>query len=104
MKGIFDFNNPVMSFLSKLADLMILNVLTIICCVPIVTVGASLSSMYYVLLRLRNEETSFVTKDFFHAFRQNLRQGRICVAKTVKWNPSVMNDTKFGVEDESYNF
>ena len=69
MKGIFDFNNPVMSFLSKLADLMILNVLTIICCVPIVTVGASLSSMYYVLLRLRNEETSFVTKDFFHAFR-----------------------------------
>ena len=77
MKGIFDFNNPAMSFLSKLADLMILNVLTIICCVPIVTVGASLSSMYYVLLRLRNEETSFVTKDFFHAFRQNLRQGII---------------------------
>ena len=77
MKDIFDFNNPVMSFLSKLADLMILNVITLICCVPIVTVGASLSSMYYVLLRLRQEETSFVTKDFFHAFRQNLKQGII---------------------------
>lgn len=77
MKDFFDFNNPVMSFLSKLADLMILNVITLICCVPIVTVGASLSSMYYVLLRLRQEETSFVTKDFFHAFRQNLKQGII---------------------------
>lgn len=77
MKDVFDFNNPVMSFLSKLADLMILNVITLICCVPIVTVGASLSSMYYVLLRLRQEETSFVTKDFFHAFRQNLKQGII---------------------------
>ena len=33
--------------------------------------------MYYVLLRLRQEETSFVTKDFFHAFRQNLKQGII---------------------------
>lgn len=77
MKDVFDFNNPVMSFLSKQADLMILNVITLICCVPIVTVGASLSSMYYVLLRLRQEETSFVTKDFFHAFRQNLKQGII---------------------------
>jgi uncharacterized membrane protein YesL len=77
MKGLFDFNNPFMSFINKLADLMILNALTLICCLPIVTVGASLSSMYYVLLRLRKEETSFVTKDFFHAFRQNLRQGII---------------------------
>ena len=77
-----------MSFLSKLADLMILNVITLICCVPIVTVGASLSSMYYVLLRLRQEETSFVTKDFFHAFRQNLK------AVTFSYDDGVTQDIR----------
>ena len=32
---LFNLDSPVMVFLSKVANLMILNVLTIICCIPI---------------------------------------------------------------------
>ena len=37
---LFNLDSPVMVFLSKVANLMILNVLTIICCIPIFTAGA----------------------------------------------------------------
>ena len=36
---LFNLDSPVMVFLSKVANLMILNVLTIICCIPIFTAG-----------------------------------------------------------------
>ena len=77
MKGIFNLDSPLISFLSRLADLMILNVLTLICCIPIITIGASFTSMYYVLLRLHNDEINSVTKDFFHAFKINFKQATI---------------------------
>ena len=54
---------------------MLLNILFLLCCLPLVTIGASASALYSVCLKLvRNEET-YVAKDFFYAFRQNLKQG-----------------------------
>ena len=47
---LFNLDSPVMVFLSKVANLMILNVLTIICCIPIFTAGAAITALYYVCL------------------------------------------------------
>lgn len=73
MGNLFHIDNPVMVFLSKAADLMILNLLTLVCSIPIFTIGASFSAMHYALLRLRRDESTYVTKDFFHAFRKNFK-------------------------------
>ena len=70
-----DPNGPVFRFLNRIGDLMILNLLCIVCCLPIVTAGASVTAMYYVALRIRRKEDSGVIRDFFHSFRQNLKQG-----------------------------
>ena len=45
-------DSPFMKFLGTMADLMILNMLTVLCCVPIVTAGASFTAMHYVLQKL----------------------------------------------------
>lgn len=74
MKNFFDIDNPIMQFLSKIADLVILNVITMICCIPIITVGASLSGMSYVLLRMARNEECYVVKPFFKAFKDNFKQ------------------------------
>lgn len=73
MGNLFHIDNPVMAFLSKAADLMILNLLTLVCSIPIFTIGASFSAMHYALLRLRREESTYVTKDFFQAFKKNFK-------------------------------
>ena len=70
-----DPNGPVFRFINRIGDLMILNLLCIVCCLPIVTAGTSITAMYYVTLRMHRKEDNGVIKDFFHSFRQNLKQG-----------------------------
>lgn len=75
MRRLFNMDNPLFTFLSKLGDLMLINALCILCCIPIVTMGASITAMFYVTLRMVRNQESYIIKDFFHSFRQNLKQG-----------------------------
>lgn len=76
MKSLFSLDGPVMRFLSTMVDLMLLNVLWLVCSLPVITIGASTTACYYVCLRLTRGEAS-VTKDFFRSFRQNFKQATI---------------------------
>ena len=49
MRWLFDMENPVMRALSTTADLIVLNLLTILCCLPVVTVGAALFALFTLL-------------------------------------------------------
>lgn len=72
---LFNLDGPLMTFLGKMADLMWLNVLTMLCCIPIITVGASLSALNYMALKIVRDEECYITKGFFKAFKENFRQG-----------------------------
>jgi uncharacterized membrane protein YesL len=74
---IFDLDGPIIQFLNKMADIMWLNILTVICCIPIFTVGAAFTSMHYVALKIVRNEEGYITKDFFKAFKQNFVQSTI---------------------------
>ena len=96
-------------FFSRVAELMLLNLLFILCCLPIVTAGASTAALYSVCLKLIRKKDSYIVKDFFHAFRQNLKQGILIhlilsVAATiiitdlfVVWNMTEQADIYQGV-------
>lgn len=64
--------------MTRLADAMILNILFIITSLPIITIGVSWASMYYVTLKIiqdeKNEEIS-ILKNYLYSFKQNLLQG-----------------------------
>ena len=77
MKNLFSLDNPVMRFLDKMADLLILNVLFVVCSIPIITLGASATAMCYVTLKMRDEEEGSVFKNFLNAFRQNFVQATL---------------------------
>lgn len=77
MRNLFNLDSPLMQGLNKIADLMWLNVLTIICCLPIITAGASLTAMNYVVLKIVRDEETYITKSFFKSFKDNFIQGTI---------------------------
>ena len=52
MGRFFNLDSPLMTFLSKMADLMILNLLTLICCIPIITAGDAMTALYYMTVKL----------------------------------------------------
>ena len=77
MGRIFGLESPFMNFLNRVADLIWLNILTMICCIPVVTIGASLTAMNYVLLKMAKNEEGYITKAFFKSFKQNFKQATL---------------------------
>ena len=68
-------DNKIMNFLSSLGDLFLLNIVYLVCCIPIVTIGAATTALYYNTLKLaENRESSSLCREFFRVFRENFRQ------------------------------
>lgn len=77
MKKFFSDSNPLVRGLSKLADLMWLNALFIVTSLPIITIGASVTALYYETMRIIAGEESYITRDYFRAFKENFKQATI---------------------------
>ena len=54
--SIFEEGSPFQGFLNKVTDLLILNLVTLLLCLPVITAGAALTAMHYVLLKMGREE------------------------------------------------
>ncbi|MCC8061231.1 MAG: YesL family protein [Clostridiales bacterium] len=75
--GIFNYDNPVWRFIGKFFDIFVLNLLWIICSLPLFTIGASTTAVYYVTLRLVRDEEGGTIRSFFKSFRENFRQATV---------------------------
>ncbi len=71
------FDSKFVRFGNKLTDLMLLQFATLLCCLPIVTIGASFTAMYHVLLKMYRDEEPYVFREFFKAFKSNFKQSTI---------------------------
>lgn len=77
MERFFNMDNKFFSFMGKVADLCILNLVCILCCIPVVTAGASLTALYYVTLKMIRNEEAYIFRSFFKSFKQNFRQATV---------------------------
>ena len=73
MKKLFSVDGDLMSFLTRLADLAILNVIFLITCLPIVTIGPALVALYSVTLKMVKNEESYIFKGYFKSFKDNFK-------------------------------
>lgn len=73
MARLFDFNNPVWRFMGKVADMFFLTILWFICSIPVVTIGASTTALYYVALKMAKNHEGYLWKAFFKSFKENFR-------------------------------
>ncbi len=70
-------DSRIYHFFETAWNLILVNLLTLLCSIPIITVGASLSAMYDVLLRIRRKEEGVIHRGFFASFRRNFVQATI---------------------------
>ena len=74
---LFHPDNPVMRFLSRLFDLILLNLLFIFSCIPIITIGSALSAMYHVLFKIIDKKDPYIFKGYIKAFKENFKQATL---------------------------
>ena len=73
-KVILGSDSKMMSFLSRIFDLIILNILFVLCSLPVITIGSSLTALYSVTLKMVRNEESYIFRSFFKSFKENFRQ------------------------------
>lgn len=74
---LFNIDSPFMRALFFIGDLIILNVLFLVSCIPVVTIGASVTAMFTVTMRMTAKDDRGIAKPFFTAFRENFRKATI---------------------------
>ena len=78
MQKLFDPDGGFSHFITRLSQLIWLNILFLVCSLPVVTFGASSTALYTVLLRLLQGEDGHLTRRFFAAWRDNWKRASGC--------------------------
>lgn len=74
MGQLFAMDGKVNNFLRRVSDLVILNLLWLVCCLPVVTIGAATTALYRVTIEMARNEESYIVSVFFEALKENFKQ------------------------------
>ena len=77
MNGLLAPEGKITTILCTIGDLIILNLLVLLCSIPVVTFGAAFASMYQVVIKIVRKEEGHVATMYLRAFRQNLKNGTL---------------------------
>lgn len=72
--------NPVLDFINTLCNYVVLNLVFLISCLPVITIGTALASLYYVTLREARGEYGYLVRTYLKEFRKNLKSGTAAFA------------------------
>ncbi|MGN0326755.1 MAG: YesL family protein [Lachnospiraceae bacterium] len=86
----------LVSWAEKMVDLVLLNILWIVCSIPIVTMGAATVAMHYVIQKMAAGEVYHLWDDFWKGFRQNWKQGTAAEAVLLLMAAVAVADFRIG--------
>ena len=72
-RSLFDPNSAFFSGMERVWTLVVLNVLWVLCSLPVVTIGPSTAALYQVLGKVIQGEDSHTARKFFAAWRENFK-------------------------------
>lgn len=77
MGKIFDYENKFFQALEGITNIVILNFLFIICCIPVVTIGASVTATYSVAMSIVEDREPYIFREFLKKFKENFKQSTV---------------------------
>ena len=77
MRRLFNYNNGIFRAINKFADCIFVSILWIIFSIPIFTIGASTTALYYTVRKVIRYERSNLWKEFWESFRLNFKQSTV---------------------------
>ncbi|MFI3208249.1 MAG: DUF624 domain-containing protein [Eubacteriales bacterium] len=74
MKNMFDADNKFNMLLAKLGDLIVLNIIFCVTCIPIFTIGAAVTAMYEITLKMAKNQEAYIVKSYFKSMKSNFKK------------------------------
>lgn len=69
--------NGFFLFMSRIGDIVFLNLCFLLTCIPVITAGTALTALYTVTLKMAENQEGYVVRSYFKAFKDNFKQGMI---------------------------
>ena len=100
MDRLFNVNNPLMRALSKLFDIGWLSLIYVVFCVPLVTIGAATTSLYYVSAKVLRKDRGYVWSEFWHSNKLNFKPATMmCLIFSAIYGLLYFNLTTFNTSN-----
>lgn len=77
MGNLFNYDNKFFQGLNKVIDCIFISALWVLFCIPLFTIGASTSAMYYTVHKVLRSGRGYVWSNFWAGFKENFRQATI---------------------------
>lgn len=77
MGKLFNYDSPIMQSINKITDCAILSLLWLVFSIPIVTIGASTTALYYTINKVIRHNRSHVWREFWSSFKSNFKQSTL---------------------------
>lgn len=90
--NLFSYDSPLSRFLYFIADIVTLHILWVIHSLPVITVGASTTALYYSCMKRIRTGEGYVTKNFRKSFKENFKQS------TIIWLILVITGLLFSID------
>lgn len=101
MRFLFDPDSLIMQIISRFCDIVILNIVFLLTCIPIFTIGAANTALYDVVFRMDTDREGKLLATYFRSFRENFRQSTaLWLALLLFGAATYLNMTRFSVLGE----
>ena len=74
MSGFFHADNRLWSSVNSAVDAILLNLMWLITCIPVVTIGAATTAFYYTTHKVIRNQRSGIWKEYWSSFKGNFKQ------------------------------
>ncbi len=85
LQEFFGYDGKAMSFLNKTGEIILVNIVFLLCCLPIVTIGPAITSFYYATMKSIRRERGGPVKEFFHSMKRTLGRGTLLTIGIILW-------------------
>lgn len=77
MNRLFNMDNGFFRVISKIVDCVYLSIIFLLTCIPVFTIGASMTALYYTVQKSLRHDRGYVSQEYWHAFKTNFKQATV---------------------------
>lgn len=100
---MFKYDGPIFRILSRCLDIIVLNVVWTICCLPIVTIGPATVALYTVMFKMKEDKDDRILRLFFIAFKDNFKQSFLTTLVLIPFGFILYLDYRVIYFDETFS-
>lgn len=104
MSSIFNPDGKLVSVLTELGQLILANLLWLMCCIPVITIVPATTSFYYTVAKSIRRERGYVAEEFLRSMRRTLKKGIVLSILAILWGTALWYGRSYAIANETEGF